>query len=480
MKNILLVALIAVALSCYSLPTQTPIQESIQNQSNPKCKQFSSVDPSSALSHTDYSNDYGAQCTPSKTSRLPTRIFDNILSLFNPAKNTPTPATLEEIKGMLSTNNRATQISEAVINKVLTTIKCADKYNIIHNQILTIIDYSLPSNEKRLWVFDLNKKVLLFNTYVSHGIKSGVLTSNFFSNKNNSKASSLGVYKTNAVYFGRHGLSLKLDGLERGFNDNASSRSVVMHGGWYVTENFIKKYGRAGRSWGCPAVPDELTSPIINTIKDNTLFVVYYPSDQWLLQSKFLRCDHILTPAIMANAQSNTVSTIASKEEKSKPNNTPSPFVTPVFSEKSLFGSENDQRDDILFADIHNRNRLADSEPVVAMSADSYSRIFNNKVPVDRMLRRQINNLEYIALSPTEIERLISSNELNAIAFVVPVIKMVRGYYETQMNLVPMGKVINITQSSKLPQTQRFTIHYENNTAVHLIPMHQFVRWVGL
>jgi hypothetical protein len=151
---------------------------------------------------------------------------------------------LNQIKNMLEEKTYA--LNTSVINKVLTTLKCATQYNVARNNILTIIDYSLPSNEKRLWVFDLNQKKLLYNTYVSHGIRSGTLLTNYFSNKNNSKASSLGVYKTNKAYYGREGLSLRLDGLERNFNDNASIRSVVMHGGWYVEENFIKRYRRPG------------------------------------------------------------------------------------------------------------------------------------------------------------------------------------------------------------------------------------------
>jgi hypothetical protein len=148
---------------------------------------------------------------------------------------------LSDINNMLQ--KEANTLNASVIQKVLTTLKCSLEYNVNHNNILTIIDYSLPSSEKRLWVFDLKEKKLLFHTYVSHGIKSGTLLSNYFSNKYNSKASSIGVYKTNKTYYGRDGLSLRLDGLDSGFNDNASNRYVVMHGGWYVNEPFIKKYG---------------------------------------------------------------------------------------------------------------------------------------------------------------------------------------------------------------------------------------------
>ena len=112
-------------------------------------------------------------------------------------------------------HQNAPALNTEAVNKVLTTLKCASKYNIKHNNILTIIDFSLPSSAKRLWVFDLAKNKLLFHTHVSHGIKSGSLLSNYFSNKVNSKASSIGVYNTEKAYFGRHGLSLKLYGLDK-------------------------------------------------------------------------------------------------------------------------------------------------------------------------------------------------------------------------------------------------------------------------
>jgi hypothetical protein len=154
-----------------------------------------------------------------------------------------------------------------VIDKVMQSLDCADKYGVEHTPIVTVIDYALPSNQKRFWVFDLKKKKVLFHTYVSHGIKSGLLRSEYFSNKHNSKASSIGVFKTKQSYYGRHGLAMRLKGLEPHINDYAEGRSIVMHGGWYMEEPFIKKYGRPGRSWGCPAIPKSITKHLINTIK---------------------------------------------------------------------------------------------------------------------------------------------------------------------------------------------------------------------
>ena len=156
---------------------------------------------------------------------------------IKPEVSTPAPKPVNDIATMLNQNNVGLQT--AVIDKVLTILECTQARHIEHTPILTVIDYSLPANTKRLWVFNLNEKKLLFHTYVSHGIKSGALSSNFFSNKYDSKTSSIGVYTTDKAYYGREGLSLKLNGLEEGFNDHAYNRSLVMHGGWYFDEEFI-------------------------------------------------------------------------------------------------------------------------------------------------------------------------------------------------------------------------------------------------
>ncbi len=119
--------------------------------------------------------------------------MEQFMSILSVTPTNPTRLSLPEIKEML--HQQAPELNPAVINKVLTTLKCANEHNVAHNDILTVIDYSLPSSDKRLWVFDLNQKKLRFYTYVSHGITSGALSSKYFSNKNNSKASSIGVFK---------------------------------------------------------------------------------------------------------------------------------------------------------------------------------------------------------------------------------------------------------------------------------------------
>ncbi len=158
----------------------------------------------------------------------------------------------------------------------------------LKKNILTIIDFSLPSTQKRLWVLDMNSHEVLFHTYVAHGQGSGINKASQFSNRENSHQSSLGFYLTAETYMGKHGFSMRLDGLEKGFNSNARNRYIVMHPADYATSQFIHKTGRLGRSWGCPAVPPKFSKQIIQTIKGKSCFFVYYPSENYLENSKFL------------------------------------------------------------------------------------------------------------------------------------------------------------------------------------------------
>ncbi|GAB3938705.1 murein L,D-transpeptidase catalytic domain family protein [Larkinella terrae] len=154
--------------------------------------------------------------------------------------------------------------------------------------ILSIVDLSQPSNQKRLYVIDLNMHKLLFQTYVAHGRNSGELMAASFSNTSSSFQSSLGFYQTLNTYQGKHGLSLQLKGLERGFNDNALSRAIVMHGADYVCEDFIRKTGRLGRSQGCPAIANAVSKDIIQAIKGGSCLFVYSPNSDYLQKSTFL------------------------------------------------------------------------------------------------------------------------------------------------------------------------------------------------
>ncbi|WP_226163884.1 murein L,D-transpeptidase catalytic domain family protein [Hymenobacter terricola] len=139
-----------------------------------------------------------------------------------------------------------------------------------NKQLLTVIDFDLPSTEKRLWVLDLANKEILFHTLVAHGHNSGENEATNFSNTDQSNMSSLGFYATGSEYEGKHGHSLRLQGLDEGYNTNAASRSVVMHGADYVSEDFIKQNGRLGRSLGCPALPMDQYAQIIDAVNGGT------------------------------------------------------------------------------------------------------------------------------------------------------------------------------------------------------------------
>ncbi|MDD2327781.1 MAG: murein L,D-transpeptidase catalytic domain family protein [bacterium] len=144
-----------------------------------------------------------------------------------------------------------------------------------NNSILTVIDFSLPSTQKRMYVLDIKHKKLCYISYVTHGRNSGDNYATSFSNRNGSHQSSLGFYRTGATYQGGNGYSLLLEGLEEGINDEARSRAIVVHGADYCSEQVIRSVGRLGRSHGCPALPRELAKPIIDTIKGGSLLFIY-------------------------------------------------------------------------------------------------------------------------------------------------------------------------------------------------------------
>lgn len=145
-----------------------------------------------------------------------------------------------------------------------------------YTRFISIIDFTKPSTDKRFYLLDLRERKILFHTYVAHGKNSGEKYATNFSNKEESLMSSLGFYKTGKTYYGKHGYSLRLKGQEDGVNDLAEKRAIVIHGADYVSEDFIKKHGRLGRSHGCPALPRELSKEIINVIKDGSCLYIHY------------------------------------------------------------------------------------------------------------------------------------------------------------------------------------------------------------
>jgi len=153
--------------------------------------------------------------------------------------------------------------------------------------VLTVCDFSQPSNKKRMYILDVKNFKVLLNTYVAHGKNSGLTMAERFSNSQQSLQSSLGFYITKDTYKGKHGLSLRLDGQEQGFNDNAEARAVVVHGAPYIGDKRTGA-GYMGRSFGCPAVPQQVAKTVINYIKDGTCLFIYHPSTAYLSSSKLL------------------------------------------------------------------------------------------------------------------------------------------------------------------------------------------------
>jgi hypothetical protein len=156
--------------------------------------------------------------------------------------------------------------------------------------LITVIDYSLPSTQPRLWVIDLATDEVLFHELVAHGRNSGNNFATSFSDEPDSKQSSLGLFRTAEPYWGRHGYTLRLDGLEAGVNGRARERFIVLHGADYVGPDSIAHLGRLGRSWGCPAVSRDVSGPLIDRIRGGTALFVYYPDRVWMSSSAFLHC----------------------------------------------------------------------------------------------------------------------------------------------------------------------------------------------
>jgi hypothetical protein len=178
-----------------------------------------------------------------------------------------------------------------VLDLALRAYSCGQARGEFNQPMLTVIDYSLPSTSKRLWVIDLARRRVLFNELVAHGSNSGDTYAYAFSNRVGSRQSSLGLFRTDETYYGRHGLSLRLSGLEPGFNDKARERTIVMHGAPYVSDGAVSVLGSLGRSWGCPALPEAVNDRVIDRIQGGSAVFAYYPDPGWLQTSRFINCD---------------------------------------------------------------------------------------------------------------------------------------------------------------------------------------------
>ena len=182
-------------------------------------------------------------------------------------------------------------ISQDLLAMALRAVSCAVSSGDIRTpQTLTVIDYSLPSVDERLWVFEVATGRLLFKELVAHGRNTGENMATAFSDRLNSRQTSIGLFVTADTYVGSNGYSLRLDGLEPGFNSHARERAIVMHGAPYVDAALARTQGRIGRSWGCPALREAVARDVIDTIRGGDVIFSYYPDDEWLKSSRFLNC----------------------------------------------------------------------------------------------------------------------------------------------------------------------------------------------
>lgn len=182
----------------------------------------------------------------------------------------------------------APTLKPSVLKLALNAYNKARKQGYDQKQILSVIDFSVPTNKKTLWIFNLDNDKMLYHTYVAHGKDSGLYKATHFSNEPGTDASSLGLYLTGKTFYANDGYSMRLRGLSGRFNDNAYRRDIVMHGAWYVSQSFVNEYDRVGRSWGCTAVSKKLVKPIINTVKNGTLVFAYGNDKNWLAHGPYV------------------------------------------------------------------------------------------------------------------------------------------------------------------------------------------------
>jgi hypothetical protein len=192
---------------------------------------------------------------------------------------------------MATTAAERSGLSPQVLELALSAVACAvTSGDIQRPKTLTVIDYSRPSVEPRLWVFDVDSGSLLFKELVAHGRNTGENMATRFSDTPESRQSSIGLFVTDETYVGSNGYSLRMDGLEPGFNGRARERAIVMHGAPYVNSALAESQGRIGRSWGCPALRAAVARDVIDTIRGGGVVFSYYPDQEWLRTSRFLNC----------------------------------------------------------------------------------------------------------------------------------------------------------------------------------------------
>jgi len=194
----------------------------------------------------------------------------------------------------------APELNPQVLKSALSAMQCAVNSGARQARHLAVIDYSQPSTARRLWIFDLNKRTLVLRDLVAHGQKSGENFATQFSNRMGSFQSSLGLFRTQESYEGSHGYSLRMDGLEPGFNDLARDRDIVIHAADYVSPLWSRRQGRIGRSLGCPAVRPQVARQVIDRLKDGQFMFSWYPDQRWLKSSPYLNCQPRQVASIVA------------------------------------------------------------------------------------------------------------------------------------------------------------------------------------
>ena len=205
--------------------------------------------------------------------------------------NEPVSIEASSMNVYTALNLASLQLSKDIFSLAIKGLKKLEAEGKLNNpNIITIADYSQSSSKKRLYVIDLKIGKLLFNTYVAHGRNTGEEFAKSFSNEEGSLKSSLGFYITEHPIVGSHtGYALMINGVEKGFNDNAAKRAIIIHSADYATETFIKKHGRLGRSFGCPVLPPDMNKPIIESIKGGTCLFIYHPNNQYISGSALLK-----------------------------------------------------------------------------------------------------------------------------------------------------------------------------------------------
>lgn len=194
----------------------------------------------------------------------------------------------------------APDLDREALRHALAALRCALGNGAAPAERLAVIDYALPSSQRRLWIFDLAGQRLLLHDLVAHGRESGEHLATRFSNAEGSHQSSLGLFRAAESYHGQHGYSLRMDGLEPGINDRARERAIVIHAADYVDPAWVEKHGRLGRSLGCPAVRPEVARRVVDSLKGGQFIFSWYPDREWLQSSAYLNCQPQRVAGILA------------------------------------------------------------------------------------------------------------------------------------------------------------------------------------